>query len=148
MGYIYIIQEVGTHYFKVGHSINPAERLRALQTANPRELRLVHMSWCENAGKEEKSIHRALRKRGCWRRGEWFESIGGLNSITKALVNCFEPEVAEQIPVRVLKEMRGKRGGKLYEIAWKGTKRTSIESRKWFNQSAYTKSLLDEWKGM
>lgn len=69
---LYIIQQKGTGYLKVGRSGNVEERLKQLQTGSATELRIIlHVP---NRGGLEKDIHRRMSRYKCWnRQGEWFE---------------------------------------------------------------------------
>lgn len=67
--FVYVISEVGTCFVKIGISQDPQQRLRELQTANPRKLAIL-ATW--PGGKpEEATYHRMLSD--FRREGEWFE---------------------------------------------------------------------------
>jgi hypothetical protein len=56
-GYVYFIQEVGGGPVKIGFALTPTDRLRALQTGNPRKLRIVRTVRCEFRA-YERHLHR------------------------------------------------------------------------------------------
>jgi len=66
--HLYFIQEKGTGYIKIGRSVDPKRRLRALQTGNGSTLKLVAVF--EGQGNLETHLHDTLAS---WRlKGEWF----------------------------------------------------------------------------
>jgi hypothetical protein len=70
VSFIYLISEAGRGPVKIGHGKDPAARLAALQTGNPRLLRLVDF-WRVYCGPTaEDDVHRAFH--GKQIRGEWF----------------------------------------------------------------------------
>lgn len=74
--YLYFIQSERTGHIKVGRSVDPYRRLKALQTGNQCKLRLV--ASFENMGWREPSLHDHLKQ---WRvKGEWFhvDCVGSL----------------------------------------------------------------------
>jgi len=73
--HLYIIQQKGTGYIKVGRSSNVPQRLESLQTGSATELRVLLVA--EGRGEIERLIHQRLRSHKCWnRQGEWFEETG------------------------------------------------------------------------
>lgn len=65
-GFVYAIAD--GEMFKLGHSKSPFDRVAALQTGNPRTLRLV--AYCSGTLDDERAIHAGLSpSRAC---GEWF----------------------------------------------------------------------------
>lgn len=72
--YIYFIQEGNSHYYKVGRSNNPIERLKALQTGNRRKLSLYRTIACRDfssACRLETNLHKYLA--GQRDGGEWYK---------------------------------------------------------------------------
>lgn len=66
---LYFIQARTTGRIKIGRSVNPKRRLRALQTGNANELKLI--ASLEGLGWRERDLHETLRE---WRvSGEWFD---------------------------------------------------------------------------
>lgn len=65
---VYLVQESGSRYFKVGISNYPVKRLASLRCGHPRELMLV--ATCPGGQDREKKIHKALKNFHV--RGEWF----------------------------------------------------------------------------
>ena len=70
---LYIVNEVGTGFVKVGYSQLPKQRLNDLQVGNPHELKLLYHCKVDNAPEREKEIHRILKDNGKHIRGEWFK---------------------------------------------------------------------------
>lgn len=71
-GYVYLIQCVGTTYYKIGITRQNVEsRVNALQIGSPHELKLVMMFLSGNAEEAEAWVHKALAH--CRFRGEWFD---------------------------------------------------------------------------
>lgn len=72
MGYVYLINMIGTNYYKIGHTTRDVEiRLNELRTGNPQPLELVNLYETDNYVKLESWLHRlnASKKK----EGEWFE---------------------------------------------------------------------------
>lgn len=69
--YVYVISD--GEFVKIGYSKNPKKRLKAVQSGNPRQLKLVakrEVSGRRKAKALEKSLHKQY---GCYRKsGEWF----------------------------------------------------------------------------
>ena len=74
---VYIIKCQNTNFYKIGVSDNIEDRLKSLQTANPRKLILVSGFICKEPFKLEKIIHSQYKNER--REGEWFE----INDIPK-----------------------------------------------------------------
>lgn len=73
VGYIYIINQRGSHLYKVGRTKNTKRRIKQLQTGNPKEL--VYKKFFSYKGKEhinnvEKHLHKWLDKNKI--KSEWF----------------------------------------------------------------------------
>jgi len=73
LGFVYFIGGVDGP-MKVGFSVDPDRRLRALQTANPKTLRV----WGAIAGPPELESHIHERLSATRTRGEWFERTAAL----------------------------------------------------------------------
>lgn len=58
MKYVYLINLEGTDVFKIGHSKNPKQRIKSLQTGNPYKLVLVESFKSKRASQIEKTLHR------------------------------------------------------------------------------------------
>lgn len=90
---IYVIGSRAQTHAKIGISDNPLKRRASLQTGNPSQL-IVHSSfWLfnrEHASILEKQTHRALKARGNFLTGEWFN---------------VEPAIAERIISEVYDEL-------------------------------------------
>lgn len=70
-GYVYMMQAVGSRYFKIGKSINPDRRLLQISPKMPFETRLVKV-WRSNfMSLGERCLHDAFQEKR--RNGEWFE---------------------------------------------------------------------------
>ncbi|BBO74356.1 hypothetical protein DSCW_17730 [Desulfosarcina widdelii] len=72
-GWIYIIEEMGQHLFKVGYTTtNPHDRLRQLQTGNGSKLDLLSAFTCQYPEDFEREFHKLLEKQAQRMQGEWF----------------------------------------------------------------------------
>lgn len=72
--YAYLIQCVGTNYYKIGTAHSPEEKLKELQIGSPYPLKLVlacRMLSKDEAATAENQIYKTLKKYSV--RGEWFE---------------------------------------------------------------------------
>jgi hypothetical protein len=78
---IYAIRAVGTQYVKVGYAKEKDEqdplrvigtRLATLQIGCPMALKLI--AWSFGSIKEERALHRQLKRFGAHIRGEWFDA--------------------------------------------------------------------------
>jgi hypothetical protein len=67
-GFVYLIQNKTTQNVKIGYSLNPCERLRALQTSNDCELTLLAAK--DGTISDEKLLHKKFK--AYWVRNEWF----------------------------------------------------------------------------
>jgi hypothetical protein len=70
--YIYIIQKARTSQYKIGITVNPRQRIKALQTGNGAELFLAFCVRADNASSLEKRLHRCLLPFKCKHHSEWF----------------------------------------------------------------------------
>ena len=74
-GHVYLIHMQDTSFFKIGMSLDPATRLRTLQTGNPRPLRLLGVREVEDMLAAEARLHRRFDSQGVKDGGgrEWFD---------------------------------------------------------------------------
>jgi DNA-binding XRE family transcriptional regulator len=70
-GYVYAIGIEGTALVKIGHALDVAKRLSALQIGLPYRLVVLHQEQVEQPRHVEKALHRMLNV--IRERGEWFE---------------------------------------------------------------------------
>lgn len=83
--YLYFIQSKETGHIKIGRSVNPEKRIKALQTGSHRQLRLI--ASFQDMGWREPELHEYLKK---WRvSGEWFDV---------ECVGSIPPDIYEKIP--------------------------------------------------
>lgn len=68
-GYVYVIHD--GEFYKIGITTNITSRLRALRTANGREISLVMAYLCEGIRAHEKALHDFFQGKRCV--GEWFK---------------------------------------------------------------------------
>lgn len=82
--YIYVIKEEGSKgAIKVGISKHPLNRLKQLQTGNPKVLSLIHVFVAIDHYTTELQAHALLKQ---WHiRGEWFEAKADLRLIIKGI---------------------------------------------------------------
>lgn len=85
--FTYFVVMRGTELFKVGKSINPAERLKGLQTGSPFDLELVYVI----PDDVESRLHTALSP--CLVRNEWFR----YELKTFPIIYSFNPEWARAL---------------------------------------------------
>lgn len=72
MSKIYLINQWGTDYYKIGTTKNkPIKRRKQLQTGNPEELTIVKEFESKHPFKLEKLLHIKYSTNNCL--GEWFE---------------------------------------------------------------------------
>lgn len=69
--FIYFIKAKATGLVKIGRTRNPAKRLKALQTASPDELEILHVIKEGESGYTEGMLHKRFDT--SWVRGEWFQ---------------------------------------------------------------------------
>jgi len=70
LGYVYLIWQSGTGFFKIGSSFDPQSRLKALQNSCPQKLVLACSIQVPEHVKFEKNLQRELVEHQI--RGEWF----------------------------------------------------------------------------
>lgn len=70
--WVYVIEEIGSPYIKIGSSSEPMGRLVDLQASTPHELRVVAMWEAERPGTVEAELHRRFQQARV--RGEWFDA--------------------------------------------------------------------------
>lgn len=68
---VYLLQMVGTNYYKIGIAGDVYARLRGIQVGSPIDIVLISSFEHEDAVNTERTLHRALQD--CHVRGEWFE---------------------------------------------------------------------------
>ncbi len=80
MKYVYLINLVGTDFYKIGFTKHhPEKRLKTLQTGTPMNLELIKFFRSEFASKIEASLHNQLQHKKFQKddfnylKGEWFE---------------------------------------------------------------------------
>lgn len=70
LGYVYIIQQVGSNYFKIGYTKeSPERRFKELRTGAPEGLKV--WAFFHGTKNDEASLHHAFNRFA--RHGEWFE---------------------------------------------------------------------------
>jgi hypothetical protein len=69
-GFVYLVQQASTSYFKIGKTKTPYKRMQKLQTGCPTELVIRERIFSLNCQKLETSLHEHYSR--CWVRGEWF----------------------------------------------------------------------------
>ena len=69
--FIYVIEESGNGYVKIGISNEPSRRLADMQTGSPYDLTLLLVLEVEDAAVTESFLHEVLEKFRI--RGEWFD---------------------------------------------------------------------------
>lgn len=69
IGQVYLINEEGTKFYKIGRAKSES-RVKELQTGNPRKLILVHRIKVKKPGEVEYLLHSEMYH--CQIRGEWF----------------------------------------------------------------------------
>ncbi|QDP68106.1 MAG: hypothetical protein Unbinned5081contig1003_38 [Prokaryotic dsDNA virus sp.] len=89
-GYIYLIAEEDNSFFKIGFSTKPENRLRALQTSNPRNLRIIKT--IKGDKRDEAKIQ--YKFRASKENNEWFRN-------TKEIRDFFK---TNEIPKKVYKK--------------------------------------------
>lgn len=65
---VYFVKDLVTGYIKIGRSLNPHARLKALQTGNPNQL--IILATINGGQIKESEIHRRFTNTGF--SGEWF----------------------------------------------------------------------------
>lgn len=78
--WIYVIRCEG--FVKIGIAGDPQARLRDMQVGNPFPLILVAKFWTDNARRDERALHWALRPHR--QRGEWFKVTDALEQLLKS----------------------------------------------------------------
>lgn len=69
--YVYLISDSNSYTYKIGVSINPEKRIKALQTGNYKVLKIIHKIFCENYNDVETALHNKYNFLKV--NGEWFE---------------------------------------------------------------------------
>jgi hypothetical protein len=104
---LYFLEEQGTGRVKIGFAKDPAERVRRLQTANPRPLILIGVV---RGGKEdERVLHQRLTSKGKHVSGEWFvydeEVRALLSAYDRSLYQAIQQEKALRSAQSLLDDM-------------------------------------------
>ena len=79
-GYLYLIEQEQTGFFKIGVSINPEKRLNQLKTSSPTELKLITKIYTNDMYTLEKLFHKLFVRKNStlgegkkWKNNrEWF----------------------------------------------------------------------------
>ena len=72
---VYVISPDSSWPCKIGISIAPAKRIKSLQTAAWKPLKVDYSAWCntvQEARQIESEMHKYLDENGFWLHGEWF----------------------------------------------------------------------------
>lgn len=69
-GYVYLLQADGTNNFKIGYSVNPIQRKKAIESNSPIPLNLIKSYQSETAYQDEQKLHKMFAHRRL--HGEWF----------------------------------------------------------------------------
>ena len=69
-GYVYVLEGIGSNWFKVGESKDPFGRIAPLQTGCPYKIRLRCCFWASDRKKLESYLHDACKEFQGY--GEWF----------------------------------------------------------------------------
>ena len=73
--FVYIIRHGNQRIYKIGISDKPEKRVKQLQTGNPYPLKIIFQTSIISSihcRKVESVIHKYLKEKGHWIRGEWF----------------------------------------------------------------------------
>ena len=73
--FVYIIRHGNQRIYKIGISDKPEKRVKQLQTGNPYPLKIIFQTSIISSihcRKVESVIHKYLKEKGHWMRGEWF----------------------------------------------------------------------------
>ena len=85
MNEVYVINAVGTDFYKIGMSRDAENRLKDLQVGSPYDLRVIAKIETDKAVVVERKIHSTLHNMRV--RGEWFEiPLGVVRNIVEAFV--------------------------------------------------------------
>ena len=87
--YIYIIQKARTSQYKIGITVNPQRRLKALQTGNGDELFLAFYIQADNASSLEKRLHSCLSPFKCKHHSEWFNLSNDCLAFAKEYIKVY-----------------------------------------------------------
>lgn len=99
VGYIYVIRQVGTNYYKIGFSeTHPERRWKELKTGTPNGLKVI--TYFRGSMRDEARLHEAFKRFA--RHGEWFkcdamtlltvaiDATLGHNTVPKVNIDKFE----------------------------------------------------------
>jgi hypothetical protein len=99
--YLYLVQQKGTNYFKVGVSGNVKRRLENLQSGNPHKLYIVRY-WSILDKSIEALVHNVLAAYHV--RLEWFE-IPDIATILEHIERCIEMSTTDELLEQARKEI-------------------------------------------
>jgi hypothetical protein len=69
-GYVYLIRAKGQNLYKIGKSIHPEKRVKAIMGGLPMETEAIHCAWFEDHGYAESQFHDIFSEKR--QGGEWF----------------------------------------------------------------------------
>lgn len=95
-GFIYLLSQSATPYYKIGKSKNPYKRAQSLQTGTPLELIIIERYYSLDCGQLEKLLHKyydAYRVRG-----EWFDFLPGIIDEFLSVARMLD-DVVEDMPL-------------------------------------------------
>lgn len=102
-GYIYLIHQAGTNYYKIGLTSNPEKRLKQLQTGSSGRLCFKHLIQCHDMSAAELRLHQRFAAQRIRKDGEWFNFLPGqitdVVSAMNAEASVRQPHRANKIPV-------------------------------------------------
>lgn len=75
-GFVYLVRQMSTTYYKIGKSKNPYKRLESLQTGTPLEIQVIERYFSMDCTKLESLLHGYYS--AYWVRGEWFDFPDGI----------------------------------------------------------------------
>jgi len=87
MVWVYFLKESGTNFVKIGYAADLEQRIRGIQTGNPRELVLIGLIPVANADgarAKEKRLYSSYHHGPHWKKGEWFDlPVADIRKIVK-----------------------------------------------------------------
>lgn len=100
MKYVYLIQVQGMDVYKIGHSKNPKQRLKSVQTGNPFKCILIDSYKTNRASQIETALHhrfasRKIDENEFQLEGEWFRLH--LEDIVSFITTCQKIDVNFQV---------------------------------------------------
>jgi Meiotically up-regulated gene 113 len=91
-GYVYLIRQVGTNYYKIGITANLNKRLKQLQTGSANQLEIFHSIEVTNRKEVEKVLHLKYKQCQVRRNGEWFKFSGWQVREVVKTMNAYKPQ--------------------------------------------------------